>query len=222
MDLPSNTVWVFDATSYPTARASLRSLLSGQTAIHLWSEPPGPAKPAGQDGVPDASQMQPDAPDAIVTALDNASGALERACLRWTEAGVVLLGMETATAFSIPSDRPLALLSLGVTSSQLVLAIQAVAVGLSVVHPDFLHPERGIQAVVTRTNQPDDSGHLTIRELQVLKLIADGLPNKTIAVELSISEHTVKFHVSSIFSKLGVASRTEAVTVATRRGILVV
>ena len=63
---------------------------------------------------------------------------------------------------------------------------------------------------------------LTARERQVLVLVADGLPNKAIARELGISEHTVKFHVGSLLGKLGAGSRTEAVTLATRRGILTV
>jgi DNA-binding NarL/FixJ family response regulator len=61
---------------------------------------------------------------------------------------------------------------------------------------------------------------LTSREMDVLQLLAQGLPNKIIANRLHISEHTAKFHVSSIMTKLGAASRTEAVTLAARRGLL--
>ena len=63
-------------------------------------------------------------------------------------------------------------------------------------------------------------GELTPREHEVLGLVAEGLPNKSIADHLSISEHTVRFHVNSIMSKLGAQSRTEAVTRATRLGLL--
>jgi len=55
----------------------------------------------------------------------------------------------------------------------------------------------------------------------VLQLMAEGLPNKLIAARLSISEHTAKFHVSAIMTKLGAASRTEAVTIGARRGLLI-
>jgi DNA-binding NarL/FixJ family response regulator len=61
---------------------------------------------------------------------------------------------------------------------------------------------------------------LTRRELDVLGLLADGLPNKAIAVRLGISDQTVKFHVASITGKLAAANRTEAVRVALRRGLL--
>jgi len=61
---------------------------------------------------------------------------------------------------------------------------------------------------------------LTPREVEVLRLLADGLGNKEIAFRLGISDHTVKFHISSILAKLGAASRTEAVTLGIRRGLI--
>ena len=62
---------------------------------------------------------------------------------------------------------------------------------------------------------------LTARELDVLALLAEGLPNKAIAVRLAISDQTVKFHVASLIGKLGAANRTEAVRRAVRRGLVV-
>jgi len=61
---------------------------------------------------------------------------------------------------------------------------------------------------------------LTPREIQVLELLAEGLPNKAIADRLHISDQTVKFHVSSISGKLGAANRTDAVRRAVRRGLI--
>jgi DNA-binding NarL/FixJ family response regulator len=61
---------------------------------------------------------------------------------------------------------------------------------------------------------------LTAREVEVLQLLADGLPNKAIATRLGISDQTVKFHVASITGKLGVANRTEAVRRAFQRGLI--
>jgi DNA-binding NarL/FixJ family response regulator len=65
---------------------------------------------------------------------------------------------------------------------------------------------------------PTDS--LTPREVQVLELLAEGLPNKGIAARLSISDQTVKFHVASICGKLGATNRTDAVRRAVRRGLI--
>ena len=62
---------------------------------------------------------------------------------------------------------------------------------------------------------------LTARERDVLQLVAEGLQNRQIAARLYLSPHTVKFHVASILAKLGAASRTEAVTLAARRGELI-
>jgi DNA-binding NarL/FixJ family response regulator len=62
---------------------------------------------------------------------------------------------------------------------------------------------------------------LTPRELEVLRLLAEGLSNKAIAQQLDISDHTVKFHVNAIMSKLGAQSRTAAVVQATRLGLIV-
>ena len=61
---------------------------------------------------------------------------------------------------------------------------------------------------------------LTTREHDVLALVADGLPNRDIAARLGISEHTVKFHLASIFGKLGVSTRTEAVQRGLRLGVI--
>jgi DNA-binding NarL/FixJ family response regulator len=61
---------------------------------------------------------------------------------------------------------------------------------------------------------------ITPRELEVLRLVAHGLDNKTIGQELAISTHTVKYHVASLLAKLGVRSRTEAVAQAIRRGLV--
>jgi DNA-binding CsgD family transcriptional regulator len=65
------------------------------------------------------------------------------------------------------------------------------------------------------------SEELTPREHEVLQLIAEGLPNKLIALKLGISEHTVKFHITSILGKLDAGSRTEAVRLGARRGLVV-
>ncbi|MFQ3568531.1 MAG: response regulator transcription factor [Aggregatilineales bacterium] len=100
----------------------------------------------------------------------------------------------------------------------LLSAIEAVAQGLIVLAEPFVE---ALQTAAPR----DSSGVLpaellTVRETQVLHLIAEGLPNKTIAQRLGISEHTVKFHINSILTKLNAQSRTDAVVRATRLGLL--
>jgi DNA-binding NarL/FixJ family response regulator len=70
------------------------------------------------------------------------------------------------------------------------------------------------------SNEEGFTEPLTPREVQVLELLAEGLPNKAIAARLSISDQTVKFHVSSISGKLGAKNRTDAVRRAVRRGLI--
>jgi DNA-binding NarL/FixJ family response regulator len=70
------------------------------------------------------------------------------------------------------------------------------------------------------TQDPPFAEALTPREIQVLELLAEGLPNKAIAQTLGISDQTVKFHVSSISGKLGAANRTDIVRRAVRRGLI--
>lgn len=75
--------------------------------------------------------------------------------------------------------------------------------------------------LLRQVSQPDDlTDPLTPREVEVLKLMSQGLQNKEIALQLVISERTVKFHVSSILGKLGAGNRTEAVSLAAQRGLI--
>jgi NarL family two-component system response regulator LiaR len=76
------------------------------------------------------------------------------------------------------------------------------------------------QTLVQLSGQPQPGHNLTERELEVLALMVDGLNNTQIAGKLTVSPSTVKSHVSNILSKLGVASRTEAVTLALRTHII--
>ena len=99
----------------------------------------------------------------------------------------------------------------------LAAAMAAIAQGLAVIDPAFaagLLPAARDPSVVPPIEE------LTPRELQVLRLVAEGQSNKAIARALGISEHTVKFHVNAILGKLNVSSRTEAVVHATRLGLI--
>lgn len=98
----------------------------------------------------------------------------------------------------------------------LVLAIQAVLGGLTVIEPDLL-PSL-LPVPITETHLIEE---LTPREDEVLQLLAQGMTNKAIAHELSITDHTVKFHVNAIMTKLNAQSRTDAVIRATRSGLII-
>jgi two-component system, NarL family, response regulator YdfI len=106
-----------------------------------------------------------------------------------------------------------------VTPEQLRATLEAAAAGLVVVHPAelgaVLPATVGSSAPIDELLEP-----LTKREREVLQMLAGGLANKEIAARLTISDHTVKFHVASILGKLGVSTRTEAVSVGIRRGLV--
>ena len=102
-----------------------------------------------------------------------------------------------------------------VDAGLLLPALAAAAQGLVVLDPALAGSAPTARALAT-----GPVPELTQRELETLRLLAEGLPNKTIATRLGISEHTVKYHVNSILGKLGAQSRTEAVTRATRLGLI--
>jgi NarL family two-component system response regulator YdfI len=112
-----------------------------------------------------------------------------------------------------------AILPSDVSQDQLVTALEAASAGLIVMHPVEVD---GMFPAAQPTSRPlaELSEPLTPRENEVLQMLANGLANKQIAAGLAISEHTVKFHVASILGKLGAGSRTEAVTVGIRRGLV--
>jgi DNA-binding NarL/FixJ family response regulator len=85
---------------------------------------------------------------------------------------------------------------------------------------DVVVDEAAVRAGARLDGVEDGDGALTRRELSVLRLVAHGLGNKEIASELGISSHTVKYHLASLLAKLGVHTRTEAVTIGLRKGLV--
>jgi DNA-binding NarL/FixJ family response regulator len=105
---------------------------------------------------------------------------------------------------------------------EIVAAIEAAAAGLVVLDATGIETLLRAPSAVSASGSEALVEALTPRELEVLQLLAAGLGNKEIASRLAISEHTVKFHVASIMGKLGAASRTEAVTLGIRHGLIMV
>jgi len=134
----------------------------------------------------------------------------------------VLLLLEQATQNKVNRAIQLGIrgvLPADVAAVQLISAVVAVAKGLVVLQPG----EPALAAASTRTRNGGAAElfePLTPREKEVLQMLAGGLGNKQIAAYLKISEHTAKFHVASILSKLGASSRTEAVSMGLRRGLI--
>jgi DNA-binding NarL/FixJ family response regulator len=119
--------------------------------------------------------------------------------------------LEEARALFDLNARTWGVISAAASADEIAAAVHAVGEGLWVGAPGL------VKTLMRPQRRGDVAGEesviesLTAREREVLQLMAEGLANKQIALRLSISEHTVKFHLSSLYGKLGVASRTEAV-----------
>jgi len=150
------------------------------------------------------SRVVAEAGHVVVGAEDAADVVLaDRDCPPGETRPVVLLG-------GADHDLP-GVLSRDADASQIDAAIRAVAAGLVVRLPEAM--DTGFGAM----READSQALLTPRELEVLAALAEGMTNKAIARRLNISLHTVKFHVESLFRKLGARTRTEAVAKASER-----
>lgn len=141
-------------------------------------------------------------------------------------AGVAALGL-TADKWGAAESLP-ALVAAGLRgllpqdarSDVLVSAIQAAAGGMLVIDAEIGEAAFARSGMAAPNANGEEVEAFTPREREVLTLVAEGLPNKIIARQLNISEHTVKFHLNAILTKLGAQSRTEAVVRATRLGLI--
>jgi DNA-binding NarL/FixJ family response regulator len=101
-------------------------------------------------------------------------------------------------------------------------AIRLTRAGMALLDSELIHELLGRKRASSSDGSLELVEELTAREIEVLDMMSEGLANKEIAARLSISDHTVKFHISSILAKLGASSRTEAVTMGIRRGLVLI
>jgi len=155
-----------------------------------------------------------DAPDdvAIETLLE--SDVLELPFLILTDE------VDHETALRVLRAGGVALLQRHPTADQLATALHAAVDGLCVLSP--AHATTLTDPAADTPRSAEWIQPLTPRELQILRMLSEGLPNRTIAAQLEISEHTAKFHVGQILAKLDAESRTEAVTIGIRHGLIMV
>jgi DNA-binding NarL/FixJ family response regulator len=164
-------------------------------------------------------------PDVILVDVPRADGAFlnDLRALAAPMLPLVLLADHAEAAWSARalSYGVRAILAREAAPDEILQAIDAAHRGLVLLDPS-------LAAQIAARVRPEESeadavalGELTSRELEVLRMLAEGSANKEIATRLGISEHTVKFHISSILGKLGAESRTEAVTLGVRKGLIV-
>lgn len=156
--------------------------------------------------------------EAEVVIYASASAAFPAVPAAMPDAAVLLLTDDRAAIPALARLSPAwGVLSLDSSRDELLAAVHALSQGLIVGAPPLL---ASLLKTVSPAMDDSEAPPLSERELEVLALLAGGLANKQIAVKLGISEHTVKFHVSSIYTKLGVTNRAEAVGQGVRRGLI--
>ncbi|HEX2954551.1 MAG TPA: response regulator transcription factor [Bacillota bacterium] len=208
------TIRLFIVDDHPIVRAGLKAILSGYPELEMVGE--------AADGDEAVQLMESLQPDLILMDIRmprlNGVEAIRRIkathrhvqmiiLTTYDDDELILSGIQAGAQGYLLKDTP---------PDELVRAIQIVAGGGSLLPPNVA------AKLIQRINQPIQNGQeiLTERELEILKYMAKGLANKSIAGELSISENTVKTHIAKVFQKLGVNDRTEAVTTALQNGIL--
>lgn len=139
------------------------------------------------------------------------------------QAAVLLLTArpEAARVLAGTAGRAWGILPLDASAEEILAAVRALGEGLWVGAPAMLRALFQRPSVIELSNPETVIEAVTQREMDVLQSIARGLSNKQIALELGISEHTVKFHLSALYAKLGATNRTEAVRIGTQRGLIV-
>ena len=208
-------ITVLVAARRAAARARLDAVVGGSRALRLLAWSPNVSLDA---------QIRALRPDVVLLDLEGERIGSALDGLHPAGAGLIVLAEDPAR---VSGDETVArglirgVLPREATSGEILAAIETVAAGLVALHPEAL--DRRTRRPPARTRAGSDPAQpLTAREMEVLGMLADGLGNKIIAARLGISAHTAKFHVASIMAKLGAGSRTEAVTIGMRRGLVVI
>jgi DNA-binding NarL/FixJ family response regulator len=216
MNASSPVLRVLVVADDPLARAGLATLLSQQPGCDVVGQA------ASRADLP--AEVEAARPDVLLWDLgwDPAPGSERLAELADDLPPVAALlpgGDEPAEVRHAWESGARALLPREADGPRLLAALEAMVLDLLVLDPalagDLLQPQQGLGPAADLMVED-----LTPREMEVLQLLAEGLPNKAIARRLDVSEHTVKFHVNAILGKLGARSRTQAVVRATRLGLI--
>ena len=200
---------------HPVVRQGLRTFLETQKDLDIVSEAADGEEALAQIGesVPDVVLM-----DLVLPGIDGIEATRRARELSPSTKVIVLTSFaDDEKVFPAIKAGAAGYLLKDVEPTQLADAIRSVHAGEALLHPTVA--ARLMQEVSTADDRRGPGGTLTERELEVLRLLARGMSNREIAKQLTVSEKTVKTHVSNILAKLHLADRTQAALYAVRRGI---
>jgi DNA-binding NarL/FixJ family response regulator len=196
-------------------RAGLRALLSDDEKVAVIAE---------AATLLDLTPLPTETDVLILVSPEVVRSELENALYSANTPAILFLVQDDPIPLQWMDDLPArswGILSLEASAEELLAAIGALHEGLLAGAPELIKPLLFHLPDSERLAAEPMLESLTERENQVLQLLAQGLANKQIALTLGISEHTVKFHISSIYAKLGATNRTEAVRLGVLRGMVV-
>ena len=209
----TNPIRVMLVDDHAVVRSGLGAFLLAFDDLELVGEAGG-----GEEAVRLCEQFRPDVVlmDLVMPGMDGAAAtrAIRERCPQIQVIALTSFKEQELVQGALEAGA-IGYLLKNVTADELADAIRKAHAGRSTLAPE------AAQALIRATREPPSPGHdLTEREREVLALIVEGLSNPEIAGRLVVSPSTVKFHVSNVLSKLGVASRTEAVALAVQSGLV--
>jgi NarL family two-component system response regulator LiaR len=211
----SKPIRVMIADDHAIVRKGIRALLATEPGIDVVGEAQN-----GQQAIAEASRLRPDVilMDLVMPEVDGIA-ATEHITAHQDQVRILVLTSFATDDKIFPAIKAGALgyLLKDTGPQDLVQAIRQVCRGESFLHP--LVARKLLQELSQPTGNPPTPDPLTSREVEVLRLVAQGHSNQEIADELTISEATVRTHVSNILGKLHLASRTQAALYALREGL---
>ena len=223
MSAVGKTLRILLVDDHPVVLKGIRSMLSENPELEIVGE-----AYSGEEALEKLTQLEPDIvlTDILMPGM-NGIEITRRVKRARPETIVILLTMYDSNVYVMEGLRAGAAGYLVKNSSPEFLrhAIETAVKGGSIVKTDLLH--HAVKRLTrfadgTETEQPDamETGRFTVRELEVLRLVAEGYANRDIAKELSLAEITVKKYVQSVISKLGASDRTQAAIKANQLGLV--
>jgi len=211
--IQSNTIRVLLVDDHTVVRSGLGAVLAAFDGLSLVGEAGD-----GEEAVRQCEHLQPDIVlmDLLMPKMDGVA-ATKIIKERWPQINVIALTSFKEKEYvegALKAGATSYLLK-NVTADELLSAIHKAVAGQPSLSPE------AAQILIQKVNEPAKLGYdITEREMEILKLMVEGLSNNEIAERIIVSQSTVKFHVSNILSKLGVASRTEAVALAIKNNLV--